>query len=99
VSDIVKGFYAALNYEGNETIFNIGSSRPVQLLAMVKAIEKVTGKTAIINWMPEQPGDVKETFADTTKAQSELGYAAELTLEKGIENFMHWKERQKLVVD
>jgi UDP-glucuronate 4-epimerase len=68
VSDIVKGFYAALNYEGNETIFNIGSSRPVQLLTMVEAIEKVTGKTAIINWMPEQPGDVKETFADTTKA-------------------------------
>jgi UDP-glucuronate 4-epimerase len=99
VSDIVKGFYTALAYEGKETIFNIGSSRPVQLLEMVQALEKVTGKKAQIQWLPEQPGDVKETFADTSKAKQELGYEASLTLEKGIANFVQWKKGQTHLAD
>jgi UDP-glucuronate 4-epimerase len=96
VTDIVKGFYAALKYNGKESIFNIGSSRPVALLELVRTMEAVTGRTALINWMPEQPGDVKETFADTSKALAELGYKAELTLEKGVQNFVRWKEGQIL---
>lgn len=96
VSDIVRGFIAALKYTGEESVFNIGSSKPVQLLEMVKALEKVTGRAAKINWMPEQPGDVKETYADTSKAKKELGYTAKLTLEEGIGNFMKWKEAQTI---
>lgn len=97
VTDIVNGFYKALAYEGKESIFNIGSSRPVQLLEMVEALEKVTGKKAQIQWLPEQPGDVKETFANTEKAKAELGYEAALTLDKGIENFVKWKQGQNFL--
>lgn len=98
VTDIVKGFYAALQYNGTESIFNIGSSRPVELLELVRTMEVVTGRIALIKWMPEQPGDVKETFADTSKAKKELGYEAELSLEKGIANFVRWKEQPTLNV-
>lgn len=98
VTDIVRGFYAALRYVGDSSIFNIGSSRPVQLLEMVRTLERVTGKQALIDWLPEQPGDVRETFANTTRAKTELGYEAELSLEQGIENFIAWKQGQKLSV-
>jgi len=49
VTDIVKGFYAALRYDGDCSVFNIGSSRPVQLLEMVRTLEKVTGRKAHID--------------------------------------------------
>jgi UDP-glucuronate 4-epimerase len=66
---------------------------------MVQTLEKVTGKKAQIKWLPEQPGDVKETFADTSKAKQELGYEASLTLEKGIANFVQWKKGQTHLAD
>jgi UDP-glucuronate 4-epimerase len=49
--------------------------------------------------LPEQPGDVKETFADTSKAKKELAYEASLTLEKGIANFVQWKKGQTHLTD
>jgi len=71
-------------------IYNLGESRPVRLDELIVAIEKALGKKAIINRLPEQPGDVKQTYADVTKAQKQLGYSPNTEIADGLASFVRW---------
>ena len=71
-------------------IFNIGNSAPVQLTEYVEAIEKALGKTAIIELKPLQPGDVPDTYADTTELQHAVGYKPTTPVEQGVQAFVDW---------
>lgn len=51
-------------------IYNIGNSRPVGLMRYVEVLEQCLGKKAIIDFQPLQPGDVPETYADTTELET-----------------------------
>jgi len=77
------------NIKGYE-IFNLGNSRPVELGELIGLIESATGKKAIINRMDFQPGDVKTTFADITKAKKMLRYNPATAIEPGISGFVEW---------
>ncbi len=94
VDDIVKGIMLLSNYiEANGNIYeisNIGGSDPVSLREMVETIEEVLGKTAKINKLPMQPGDVNRTYADLTKIKNLVGYEADNTFKQGIEKFIKW---------
>ena len=94
VDDIVKGIMLLANYiETNSNIYeisNIGGSDPVSLKEMVETIEAILGKTAKINKLPMQPGDVNRTYADLTKIKSLVGYEADNTFKQGIEKFIKW---------
>src|SRR5690242_10018695 len=82
VKDIVKGIMAAMQHTGEKfSVFNLGSQRPVTLLQMVQALERVMQAPAVIRYMEEQPGDVKQTYADITRAQEQLGYKPSVSLE------------------
>ena len=70
-------------------IYNIGNSAPVKLMDYVKAIEKSLGKKAIKNFLPLQPGDVLETFADM-KPLEEFDYRPATSLQQGIDSFVNW---------
>ena len=75
IDDIIQGVVAALNYDGARwDIFNLGESETVPLKDLIEAIETAVGKKAKINQLPEQPGDVPLTFADTSHARELLGY-------------------------
>jgi UDP-glucuronate 4-epimerase len=97
VDDIVDGILTALDrpvpfaYE----IFNLGNSLPVQLSALISLIENALGRTAVIEPAPEQPGDVKLTYADIGKAQRMLGYQPRVQIEEGIERFCSWYLREQ----
>jgi UDP-glucuronate 4-epimerase len=71
-------------------IFNIGNQKPMNLLDFIHAIEKSTGKKAIINYKPLQPGDVLNTFADVSALSAYIGFYPETDIEKGIDNFIKW---------
>ena len=71
-------------------LYNIGNSKPVALIDFISCIEKVTGKIAIKEMLPIQPGDVQATFADTTELEEDLSYKPATTLHTGIENFVEW---------
>ena len=71
-------------------IYNIGNGHPVKLLDFIRAIEKATGKQAIINSLPMQPGDVYRTWADTTALQRDYHFHPETPIEEGVKRFVEW---------
>ncbi|MCB1827178.1 MAG: NAD-dependent epimerase [Coxiellaceae bacterium] len=71
-------------------IYNIGSSKPIQLSVFIDAIEKFLGKKAIKNNMPMQPGDVPSTFADVSALKNDYGYQPKRSIEEGIKAFVEW---------
>ncbi len=91
ISDIVDGVEAALTapIEGFEAI-NLGASRTVELLYVIKLISQNLGKEARLKFLPPQPGDVPLTHADVSKAARLLGYRPKVTIEEGIRRFVQW---------
>lgn len=75
------------------SIFNIGNNKPVKLMDFIYQLEVELGKKAIINFMPIQPGDVKLTYADTQKLQSEVTYTPSTSIKDGIEQFTAWYKK------
>lgn len=93
ISDIVTGVIAALDKNHAHEVFNLGNSKPVELEHFVTLIEKETGKKAVKNYLPLQPGDVLETYADLTKASAGLDYSPRIEIEEGIKRFVAWYKR------
>ena len=71
-------------------ILNIGNSSPVKLLEFIEILENNLGKKAIKDFQPIQPGDVENTFADTSKLRDWINYSPKISIEKGINNFAKW---------
>lgn len=90
VSDIVSGFSLALEKSKGYEIFNLGNGNPVNLLDFINLIEEQLDKKAMINFMPLQPGDVPETYADITKAKQMLGYEPQVSIAEGVGKFVDW---------
>ncbi len=90
VDDIVEGFVRAVAQPLDYEIINLGNGAPVELVYFVDLLEKELGKTAIKNMLPMQPGDVYETYADTTKAKDLLGFEAKTHFDQGVRKFVDW---------
>jgi UDP-glucuronate 4-epimerase len=71
-------------------LFNIGNNNPVELSGFIEAIENATGKKAIKNLLPLQPGDVVETYANVDHLQNEIGFKPNTKIEDGIQSFVDW---------
>lgn len=71
-------------------IYNIGNSQPVKLMNFIQAIEKAIGHPAKKEFLPMQPGDVYQTYADTTALQQELGFKPEKSLKEGVKETIEW---------
>ena len=89
IDDIVSGIMGALNYDGsNYEIFNLGNDQTVTLTEMIETIELKMGQKANIDKLPDQPGDVPQTWADINKAKTLLGYMPKISFSKGIEKYI-----------
>ena len=71
-------------------IFNIGNSKPVQLMNYILAIEEILGKKAIKNYVEMQPEDVVATSADTSLLNEWIDYKPTTPIELGIRQFISW---------
>jgi UDP-glucuronate 4-epimerase len=71
-------------------VYNIGNSSPVLLMDYIKAIEKGLNKSAIMNMLPMQPGDVPASHADVTDLVRDTGYKPETSIEDGVSKFTKW---------
>lgn len=71
-------------------VFNIGNSAPVPLMDFIAAIEAATGRTAKLNMLPMQPGDVANTFADVGDLAAATGFAPKVSVDEGIRRFVAW---------
>ena len=89
VSDIAKGTIAGIKKLGYE-IINLGSDHPVSLLEVIGIIEKITGKKAIIKYLPESPLDIKATWANINKAKTILKWRPSTDIETGLNECIKW---------
>ena len=93
IDDIIDGILRSINFVNNGyryEIFNLGESQTISLSEMIETIEKVLGKTAQKEFLPLQPGDVDQTFAEISKAKKLLGYNPKTDFEDGVDKFVEW---------
>ena len=94
IDDIIDGTIKAINFCLNNEdiceIINLGNSKPVELNYFIALLEKEIGKEVKKNFLPLQPGDVLETYADITKAKKILGWEPKTEIEEGVKKFVEW---------
>ena len=103
VDDIVKGIVSVMqqtpqkNKEGVPyKVYNIGNSSPENLLDFVNILENCLLENGIIKekvkkeFLPMQPGDVYQTFADTSDLEKDFGFKPSTSLKTGLEKFAQW---------
>ena len=71
-------------------IYNIGNNKPVKLMDYIDALEKALGKKAKINFLPLQPGDVPDTYANVDNLKETFNYKPSTSVVDGIFNFVKW---------
>ena len=71
-------------------VYNIGNNSPVELMDYIGAIEKALGKSAEMDMLPLQPGDVPDTYADVTDLVEHFHYRPATPVDQGVANFVAW---------
>ena len=71
-------------------IYNIGNNKPVKLMDYIDALEKALGKKAKLNFLPLQPGDVPDTYANVDNLKEKFNYKPSTTVFEGVSNFVKW---------
>jgi UDP-glucuronate 4-epimerase len=71
-------------------LYNIGNHRSEELTRMISLIEQACGREAEKQLMPMQPGDVRDTYADISAIQRDLGFAPTTGIDEGVPRFVAW---------
>jgi UDP-glucuronate 4-epimerase len=92
IDDVIDGTVAACRRvaPGKHRIYNLGGSRTTTLHRLVELIADALGRTPLIEWRPDQPGDVPITYADVSRAAAELAYAPKIPIEEGVRRYVAW---------
>jgi UDP-glucuronate 4-epimerase len=95
IDDILDGVVASIDQQVGEPrsafrIYNLGGSRPTTLRELVDHISSALGRKPVIDWKPEEPGDMRHTLANVDLAEAELGYRPKVTIQAGIPRFVAW---------
>jgi UDP-glucuronate 4-epimerase len=103
IDDIVHGVVSCLDASPTDdgsvkaggshaphALYNIGNSRSEDLMRVVQLLEEATGKKALLDPQPMQPGDVKDTFADISAIERDVGFAPTTSIDEGVPRFVSW---------
>lgn len=103
IDDIVTGVVACHDHpppddgaekaggsKGPHRLYNIGNNRSEELMRMIDLIEEACGRKAERRLMPMQPGDVRDTYADISAIQRDLGFEPTTPIEVGVPRFVEW---------
>ncbi|RNC86071.1 MAG: NAD-dependent epimerase/dehydratase family protein [Balneola sp.] len=91
IDDIIDGIMASIQYKGSMfELINLGNNQTVGLLQLIDAIETASGIEAKKVFGSEQPGDVKQTWADISKAEKILNYKPSISIKEGLPQFVEW---------
>jgi UDP-glucuronate 4-epimerase len=103
IDDIVSGVVAALDNpppdDGQEKaggsrtphrLYNIGNHRSEELGRLIEVIEQACGRVAEKRMLPMQPGDVRDTYADITAIERDLGFQPTTSIDQGVPAFVDW---------
>lgn len=99
IDDIINGIEIILNNppepDDNKVkykLYNLGNNHPVKLLDFIITLEKHIGKQAKKEYLPIQPGDVYQTFADITDMKEDFNFNPQTSIDVGLHNFVRWYE-------
>jgi UDP-glucuronate 4-epimerase len=95
IDDIIAGIMKSMERIDGYEIINLGNSRSISLMELVRLIGEVTGKTIKKEYFPMQAGDVITTSADISKAQKMLDYRPATRLEDGLKVFLEWYQQDR----
>ena len=98
IDDIVQGTVAAIDRTSPCEIFNLGNHQAEEIPKLIRLLEKGLGKKALIETLPMQAGDMKETLADLSKSKALLNYTPKTSLEEGIAKFTHWMMSEAIML-
>lgn len=92
IEDVVPAVQAALTVDGLDPyeIINLGNHNPEGVMDFIQILEELSGKEAVREMVPPEPGDVVATYADIEKARRKLGFVPEISLRTGLERFVKW---------
>jgi nucleoside-diphosphate-sugar epimerase len=94
IDDIARGVIAALKPLDYE-IINLGGHEVITINNLVKLIEDIVGKKAIVEYGPPDLADMRANWADVTKAGDLLGWEPQFTLRSGIEKLVEWYNAER----
>ena len=98
IDDIIQGTLGAIDYvfkpecKNKNEIFNLGNDAPIKISYLLRKIEKILGKKALIQQSTTENESIK-THADITKAKNLLGYEPKVNFDEGIERFLDWHKQ------
>jgi UDP-glucuronate 4-epimerase len=95
VSDIVAGIERAEERCTGFHVWNLGGSRTITLAELVRKIAAGLGVPPRVRELPMQPGDVDRTWADVSRVERELGWRAEVDIDRGLALFLDWFRAQE----
>jgi UDP-glucose 4-epimerase len=95
VSDVVDATMASLEMTPENRTFNIASGNETTVLELARAIQRITGSTTGLEFLPLRTGDIPRSVADTARAKKELGFEARTSLEDGLSATIGWFMHQK----
>ena len=97
IDDIVSGVVAALDHPppngksgAPHRLYNIGNHKSEPLMRLIEVLERALNRKATIDFQPMQPGDVRETYADITAIERDLGYSPTTPIDVGVPKFVQW---------
>jgi UDP-glucuronate 4-epimerase len=92
IDDVVPAVLAALTVDGLDSyeIINLGNHHPEEVMDFIQILEELSGKEALREMVPPEPGDVVATYADIDKATRKLGFVPGISLRIGLERFVKW---------
>lgn len=96
VVDLALGHVAAvkkLSEKPGLVIYNLGTGKGNSVLEVLHAYEKACGKTLDYKVMPRRPGDIAENWADTSKAEKELGWRARYDIDDMCRDAWNWQSK------
>ena len=95
VVDLAKGHVAVIDHIDKEGVFvyNLGTGHGYSVLEVIKAYEKAAGHPIPYTIEPRRPGDIAACYADASKAEKELGWKAELTIDDMAASSLNWQTK------
>ena len=97
IDDIVRGVENILcnppaqNDKGvRYKLYNIGNNKPEKLMDYIETLERCLGRKAVKEFLPMQPGDVYQTYADVTDLMRDYDFKPDTPIEEGLSRFVSW---------
>ncbi len=99
IGDTVAGILAALDSPDGFRVFNLGNEHPVVIRDLIRVVERIVERPAIITQLPALRADLPVTFADNSKARAALGYHPTTDIASGIARLYDWYHTEEATGD